>query len=365
MKKCLVVGAGIFGATFAHEMALKGYSVDIIDKRNFVGGNAYTEEKNNILVHKYGPHIFHTKYSKIWDYVNQFAEFNNFVNSPIANYNGELYNLPFNMNTFTKIWDDVKTPQQAKDRILEDSYDIEQPENLEEQAIKLVGKTIYKKLIKEYTEKQWGQSCDSLPSFIIRRLPLRFSYDNNYFTDKYQGIPTEGYTKMVENMLDNRNIAVNCEVDFSEIKDKINNYDIVLYTGQIDKYFDYKFGALQYRSLKFETEIFEDIDNYQGNAVINYTSNKQPYTRKIEHKFFNPERKNTKGTIVTTEYPDSWNKNKEPFYPINNKENDALYKKYLDLSKNSNIIFGGRLGQYRYYNMDQATMIARNLANNF
>lgn len=361
--KYLVVGAGFFGSVFAREMANKGNKVDVIEKRDDVGGNAYTKVERGIMVHKYGAHIFHTKYKKIWDYINQFGDFNNFINSPIANYNGTLYNLPFNMNTFCKIWENIQTPEQAKNIINLDKPNIKNPKNLEEQALSLVGKTIYDRLIKGYTEKQWGKSCNELPAFIIKRLPLRYTFDNNYFNDRYQGIPIDGYTNIVKNILNHENIHVYLSVQFHDFDTK--KYDKILYTGPIDAYFNYKLGPLEYRSLRFENKYYENIDSLQGNAVVNYTSKNEPFTRKIEHKFFNPENNAKHGTIVTTEYPQPWNIHEEPYYPVNNKENNMLYKKYIELPHDEKVIFGGRLGQYRYYNMDQTIMMALRLSKRF
>jgi len=359
----LVVGAGFFGSVFAREMAKKGNKVDVIEKRDVVGGNAYTKLEHGIMIHKYGAHIFHTKYDKIWDYINQFGDFNNFINSPIANYNGEMYNLPFNMNTFCKIWENIQTPEQAKNIINLDKPDIKNPKNLEEQALSLVGKTIYNKLIKGYTEKQWGKSCDELPAFIIKRLPLRYTFDNNYFNDKYQGIPVNGYTNIIKNILNHKNINVYLNTQFRDFDTK--KYDKILYTGPIDAYFNYKLGPLEYRSLKFESKYYENIDSLQGNAVVNYTSANEPFTRKIEHKFFDLKNNAKHGTIVTTEYPQPWNIHKEPYYPVNNKKNNMLYKKYTELPRDEKVILGGRLGQYRYYNMDQTIMMAIQLSKRF
>lgn len=358
--KYLVVGAGFFGSVFAREMAKKGNKVDVIEKRSDVGGNAYTKVEHGIMVHKYGAHIFHTKYKKIWDYINQFGDFNNFINSPIANYNGTLYNLPFNMNTFCKIWENIQTPEQAKNIINSDKPNIKNPKNLEEQALSLVGKTIYYRLIKGYTEKQWGKPCNELPAFIIKRLPLRYTFDNNYFNDKYQGIPIDGYTNIIKNILNHKNIHAYLNVQFRDFDTK--KYDKILYTGPIDAYFNYKLGSLEYRSLRFENKYYENIDSLQGNAVVNYTSKNEPFTRKIEHKFFNLENNAKHGTIVTTEYSQPWNINKEPYYPVNNKENNMLYKQYTELPHDKKVIFGGRLGQYRYYNMDQTIMMALQLS---
>lgn len=354
MKKYdyLIVGAGLFGATFAYEANKVGKSVLVIDKRNHIAGNIYTEEIENVNVHKYGAHIFHTSNEKVWKYINGFAEFNRFTNSPIARYKDELYNLPFNMNTFSKLWN-VFTPEEAKRKIEEEKkmYKVEEPKNLEEQAISLVGKTIYEKLIKGYTEKQWGMKASELPSFIIKRLPVRYTYDNNYFSDKYQGIPVGGYTKIVEKMLEN--IEVKLNYDFFEHEDEIKNIaEKIIFTGPIDQYYKYCFGELEYRSVRFETEVL-DTDNYQGNAVVNYTEYDVPYTRIIEHKHF--EFGNQPKTVISREYSDKWNRGKEPYYPINNEKNNALYLKYKDKADEdkAKVIFGGRLGQYKYYDMDK------------
>lgn len=357
----LIVGSGLSGSVFANEATNKGKKCLVIDKRNHIGGNIYTENIEGINVHKYGAHIFHTSNKKVWDYVNQFAEFNNFVNSPMAIYKNELYNLPFNMNTFSKMWN-VKTPQQAK-RIIE--YQVKRskitsPKNLEEQAISLVGRDIYKKLVKGYTEKQWGRDCKDLPSFIICRLPVRFTYNNNYFNDKYQGIPIGGYTPIIEKLLEGSDVLLNTDY-FDFVKSHPNIADKIVYTGEIDRYYNYCYGKLDYRSLKFETEVL-DMENYQGNAVVNYTEYEIPYTRIIEHKHFEygaslgkEEKVSTKNiTFITKEYPDSWSKEKEPYYPVNDEKNNMLYEKYRKLSeKDSDIIFGGRLGQYKYYDMDK------------
>ena len=356
----LVVGAGLFGAVFAHEMNKKGKKSLVIDKRDHIAGNIYTKEWNDIQVHWYGAHIFHTSNKEIWDYVNQFAEFNNFVNSPVAVYKDELYNMPFNMNTFSKLWN-IKTPAEAKKKIQEqiDSLNISDPQNLEEQALSLVGTDVYQKLVKGYTEKQWGSDCKDLPAFIIKRLPVRFTYDNNYFNDRYQGIPMGGYNQIVEKLLDG--IEVKLSTNFFEFAKKEgegftdvegNTYSKVLYTGMIDEYFGYQLGTLGYRSLRFEHELLENEDNYQGNAVVNYTEREIPYTRVIEHKHF--EYGKQKDTVITREYPANWTKGDEPYYPINNEENDTLYAKYQELAaKEKNVLFGGRLGQYRYYDMDK------------
>lgn len=349
MYNYLVVGSGLFGAIFAYEANKRGKKCLVIDKRNHIGGNIYTEKIEGINVHKYGAHIFHTSNKGIWEYINQFAEFNRYTNSPVARYKDEVYNLPFNMNTFNKLWG-VFTPDEAKAKIEEElrEVNIDEPKNLEEQAIKLVGKTIYEKLVKGYTEKQWGMRATELPSFIIKRLPVRFTYDNNYFNDKYQGIPEGGYTQIIEKMLDGIDIKLN--YDYFEHKDEL--YDVaekIVFTGPIDQYYDYCFGELQYRSVRFETEVL-DTDNYQGNAVVNYTEYEVPYTRIIEHKHF--EYGNQPKTVISREYSDTWNKDKEPYYPINNDRNNELYLKYKELAdKDKKVIFGGRLGQYKYYDM--------------
>lgn len=365
--KYLVVGSGLFGSTFAYEAAKRGNNVTVLEKRDHVGGNIYTKEIEGINVHVYGAHIFHTSMKNIWDYINEFAEFNNYVNSPIANYKGEIYNLPFNMNTFNGLWG-VRTPQEAKEYIDKQKEFLnlpENPNNLEEQALSLVGKDIYEKLVKGYTEKQWGRNAKDLPSFIIRRLPLRFTYDNNYFNDPYQGIPKDGYTQIIKKMLKSDLIEVKLNTDFFDKKDNYlnsNEYDKVIFTGMIDKFFDYRLGELEYRSLKFDTETL-DVDNYQGNAVVNYTDSETPYTRVIEHKHFEFGLSKKNKTVITHEYPQDWDRSKEPYYPINDKKNKELYKKYVKLAgeKASNVIFGGRLGQYRYYNMDQTIMAALQL----
>ena len=351
MKKYdyLIVGAGIFGSIFAYEADKLGKKCLVIDKRNHIGGNIYCENIEDINVHKYGAHIFHTSNKEIWDYVNSFVEFNRYTNCPVANYKGELYNLPFNMNTFYQLWK-VKTPQEAIAKIEEQvkEANIEEPQNLEEQAIKLVGKDIYEKLIKGYTEKQWGKKATELPSFIIKRLPVRLTFDNNYFNDKYQGIPVGGYNKIIEKMLENIDVKLN--TDFFENREELENMaEKIVFTGMIDEFYDYKFGTLEYRSLKFEHETLEE-ENYQGNAVVNYTEYDIPYTRIIEHKHF--EYGNQPKTVITREYPATWNKGDEPYYPINNDENNELYSKYKELAdKEENVIFGGRLAEYKYYDM--------------
>ncbi|WP_026490485.1 UDP-galactopyranose mutase [Butyrivibrio sp. XBB1001] len=387
----LVVGAGLFGAVFAHEMAVSGKNVLVIDKRENVAGNIYTENKMGINVHKYGAHIFHTSDKEVWEYACRFAEFNNYINSPVAVYKDELYNLPFNMNTFSKMWG-IRTPQEAKE-IIKEQADKEiqrinsekgttefSADNLEEQALSLAGRDIYEKLVKGYTEKQWGRDCSELPAFIIKRLPMRFIYDNNYFNDRYQGIPMGGYTKMIEKLLliekdgelpfVSGSIKVETGVDYYDFVKMSGNvpaqpfesvngdtFDKILFTGMIDEFFGYKLGTLEYRSLRFEVEELPDVDNYQGNAVVNYTEREVPYTRIIEHKHF--EYGQGKGTIITREYPANWKHGDEPYYPMNDDKNNKLYQEYKDLAKEfPNILFGGRLGQYKYYNMDQVIRAA-------
>lgn len=358
MYDYLVVGAGLFGAVFAHEAALKGKKVKVIEKRNHIAGNIYTREEEGIQVHQYGAHIFHTSDKEIWDYVNQFAEFNRYTNSPVANYKGEIYNLPFNMNTFNKLWG-VVTPAEAQAKIEEQRAILngKTPENLEEQAISLVGTDIYEKLIKDYTEKQWGKPTTELPSFIIRRLPVRLTYDNNYFNDTYQGIPIGGYTQIVEKMLDHENIDVETNVDFFVNKEQyLKDFPKIVFTGMIDEFFDYKLGELEYRSLRFENETL-DMENYQGNAVVNYTDAETPYTRIIEHKHF--EFGSQAKTIITKEHSKTWEKGDEPYYPVNSDRNNHLYKSYKKLAdEQGNVIFGGRLGHYRYYDMHQVIGVA-------
>ncbi|MGN8844462.1 UDP-galactopyranose mutase [Niallia sp. HCP3S3_B10] len=360
MYDYLVVGSGLFGSTFAYEAAKRGKRVKVIEKRSHIAGNIYTENVEGINVHKYGAHIFHTNDTNIWEYVNQFAEFNRYTNSPIANYKGEIYNLPFNMNTFNKLWG-VITPDQAKAKIKEQikRANIQKPNNLEEQAISLVGSDIYGKLIKGYTEKQWGRKATELPAFIINRLPVRFNYDNNYFNDKYQGIPIGGYTQIVEKMLSSSLIDVELNTDFFDKKDLyLDNFPKIVYTGMIDQFFEYKYGTLEYRSLTFNTKILNQ-KNFQGNAVVNYTDSSTPYTRIIEHKHFEFGQQDK--TIVTEEYPKNWTEGDEPYYPINNKVNNEKYRAYQKLSESlPNVIFGGRLGMYKYYDMHQ--VIASSLA---
>ena len=353
----LVVGAGLFGAVFAHEAEKSGKKCLVIDKRDHIGGNIYTEEIDGIQVHKYGAHIFHTSDKKIWDYINEFSDFNNYINSPVAVYGDELYNLPFNMNTFSKMWG-IKTPAEAQ-KIIADQIselNIGEPKNLEEQALKLVGRDVYEKLIKGYTQKQWGRECKDLPSFIIKRLPLRFTYDNNYFNDRYQGIPIDGYTEIVRRMLDG--IDVRLSTDYFDVNNSIDA-DKVIYTGMIDEFYDYKLGVLEYRSVRFETEKIE-CENYQGNAVVNYTSADVPYTRIIEHKHFNFGKQQV--TVISREYSSEWKQGDEPYYPVNNDRNNLLYEKYKRLSENEDkVIFGGRLGEYKYYDMDKVIMAALKL----
>uniref|UniRef100_UPI0026593FB8 UDP-galactopyranose mutase n=1 Tax=uncultured Megasphaera sp. TaxID=165188 RepID=UPI0026593FB8 len=347
----LIVGAGLFGSVFAHEMKKQGKKCLVIDRRSHIGGNIYCEEKDGIRIHKYGAHIFHTSDKKVWDYVNQFVEFNNYINSPMANYKGELYNLPFNMNTFNKMWG-VVTPTEAAVKIEEQrkAAGITEPKNLEEQAISLIGTDIYTKLIKGYTEKQWGRGCTELPAFIIKRLPVRYTYDNNYFNDRYQGIPVGGYNRLIDKLLEG--IEVRLDVDFFQHrKDYENLAGTIIYTGPIDAYYDYKLGELEYRGLHFETERLEE-ENHQGVAVMNYTDRETPWTRIIEHKHF--ELTKSPVTYITKEYPSDWHKGEEAYYPVNNEKNQALYQKYKTLAdRESRIIFGGRLGEYKYYDMDK------------
>jgi UDP-galactopyranose mutase len=347
----LVVGSGLFGAVFAHEAKKKGKSCLVIDKRSHTGGNIFCENVEGINVHKYGAHIFHTNDKPIWDYVNSFVEFNRYTNSPLAVFENEMYNLPFNMNTFYQLWK-VRTPEEVKEKIQEqiEASGVKTPKNLEEQAISLVGTDIYYKLIKGYTEKQWGRDAKDLPAFIIKRLPVRFTYDNNYFNDKYQGIPIGGYNKLTEGLLDG--IEVKTNVDYFEDKAHWDSMaDKLVFTGKIDQYYDYQFGQLEYRSLKFEHQTL-DTDNYQGNAVVNYTERHIPYTRIIEHKHF--EFGTQPKTVVTKEYPEEWNTEKEPYYPINDAKNTEMYKQYEQLAKaDSHIVFGGRLAEYKYYDMHQ------------
>ncbi len=348
----LIVGSGLFGAIFAYEAKKRGKECLVIERRDHIAGNIYCENVHGINVHKYGAHIFHTSNRAVWNYINQFAEFNNYINSPVAVYKDELYNLPFNMNTFSKMWG-IKTPAEAQAIIEKQKaeYNITEPKNLEEQALSLIGKDVYEKLIKGYTEKQWGRSCTELPAFIIKRLPVRYTYDNNYFNDRWQGIPIGGYTEIIKKML--AGIDVLTSTSFEDYKAAHDISDMrIVYTGNIDEYFGYKYGALQYRTVRFETEYMPDTDNYQGNAVVNYTEREVPYTRVIEHRHF--EKCDAKGTVVSKEFSSEWSVGIEPYYPINNDENNALYKKYEQLAlQEKNVIFGGRLGKYKYYDMDK------------
>lgn len=349
MYDYLIVGAGLSGAIFAYEANKRGKKVKVIDKREHIGGNIYCQSIEGINVHKYGAHIFHTSNKKVWDYVNQFAEFNNYINSPIANYQGHLYNLPFNMNTFYALWG-TKTPQEVKDKIAEQTTHMQdvEPKNLEEQAIKLIGMDVYEKLIKGYTEKQWGRSATELPPFIIKRLPVRLTYDNNYFNDRYQGIPIGGYNVIIEKLLEGIEVELNTDF-FADRKSLEASATKLVFTGMIDQFFDYKFGELEYRSLRFEHEIL-DQENYQGNAVVNYTERDIPYTRIIEHKHF--EFGTQAKTVITREHPADWKRGDEPYYPINDAKNNAIYEQYLaEAEKNGRVIFCGRLADYKYYDM--------------
>ena len=366
MYDYLIVGAGLYGAVFAHEANKKGKKVVVIDRRDHIAGNVYTEDIEKIHVHKYGAHIFHSNNKEVWDYVNQFAAFNRFTNSPIANYKGEIYSMPFNMYTFNKMWG-VVTPEEAYAKIEEQKKEagITEPKNLEEQAISLVGTDIYQKLVKGYTEKQWGRDCKDLPSFIIKRLPVRFTYDNNYFNALYQGIPTGGYTKVVENMLDG--IEVRLNEDYLLKKDEYDEIaENVIYTGAIDAYFGYCLGNLEYRSVRFETEVL-DKPNFQGNAAVNYTDRETPWTRIIEHKWFefgkDDEGNDIPKTVISREYSSEWKPGDEPYYPVNDEKNAELYQKYAELaSKEKKVVFGGRLGEYKYYDMDAVIASALNKA---
>ena len=363
----LVVGAGLYGAVFAHEMEKRGKDCLVIEKRDHIAGNIYTKEVNGIQVHEYGAHIFHTSDKEVWNYVNQFAEFNHYINCPVARYKDELYNLPFNMNTFAKMWN-IKTPKEAREHIDAQIADlhITEPKNLEEQALSLVGRDIYEKLVKGYTEKQWGRDCKELPSFIIKRLPVRFVFDNNYFNDPYQGIPKGGYTQIVEKLLEG--IPVKLGTDYETFcqrntdggfisMDGEDTFEKVLYTGMIDQFYEYCYEELAYRSLRFEIEYLKDEDNYQGNAVVNYTEREVPYTRIIEHKHF--EFGTQKGTVITREYPKEWSRGDEPYYPVNDQHNSELYEKYAQrAAQEKNVLFGGRLGQYKYYDMDKVVRAA-------
>ena len=347
----VIVGAGLFGATFANLAKKEGKKVLIIEKRNHIGGNIYAEEIEGIQVHKYGAHIFHTDYKDVWNYVNSFVEFNRYTNSPIARIGNEVYNMPFNMNTFSKIWSDVFTPEDALRHINEERKEIKgEPKNLEEQAISLVGRTIYEKLVKGYTEKQWNRECKDLPAFIIKRLPVRLTYDNNYFNDKYQGIPIGGYTKLIEKMLEGIEVRLNTNY-FDDIEEYKNMADKIIYTGPIDEYFNYSLGELEWRSLRFETKVLEEV-NHQGNAVVNYTGKEVDYTRVIEHKHFEFDTTSPK-TVITYEYPADYNEGMEKYYTVNDEKNNELAEKYKELAKKEdNVIFGGRLAEYKYYDMD-------------
>ena len=351
MYDYVIVGSGLFGAVFAHEMKKRGKSCLVLERRSHAGGNVYCEEKDGINVHQYGAHIFHTSYKDVWEYVNSFVEFNNYVNSPVANFRGELYNLPFNMNTFTKLWPEVHTPAEVEAKLEAERREagIEKPQNLEEQAISLIGRTVYEKLIKGYTEKQWGRACTELPAFIIKRLPVRLTFDNNYFNDRYQGIPIGGYNKLIDALLEG--IEVRLDTDYLQDREYFDGLaEKIVYTGPIDEYFAYKLGRLEYRGLKFETERLEE-KNHQGVAVMNYTAREVPYTRIIEHKHF--EFGTQPVTYVTREYPADWQPGEEAYYPVNNDKNQALYQQYAELAaKESKVIFGGRLAEYKYYDMD-------------
>lgn len=350
----LIVGSGLYGATFAHLATKAGKKCLVIDKRPQLGGNIYCEDVDGIHVHKYGAHIFHTSNKKVWDFVNSFVQFNRYTNFPVANFHGKLFSLPFNMNTFYQIWG-VTTPAQAMAKIEEQKKEsgIAEPKNLEEQAISLVGRDIYETLVKEYTEKQWGRKCTELPSFIIKRLPVRFTFDNNYFNDAYQGIPIGGYNKLTEGLI--AGIETICETDYFADREKWDDIaEKIVFTGKIDEFFGYRFGKLEYRTVRFETEIL-DKQNFQGNAVVNYTSHNEPYTRIIEHKHFEPENPtyNQNKTVISKEYSTEWHEGVEPFYPVNDEKNAEVYKKYKELAQNQNkVIFGGRLAEYRYYDMD-------------
>ena len=359
MYDYLVVGAGLYGAVFTREAIKAGKKVLVIDKREHIGGNIYTEEVEGIQVHRYGAHIFHTSNKKVWEYIQQFAEFNNYVNSPIANYKGEIYNMPFNMNTFSKMWN-IVTPEEALAKIEEQRAEIKgEPQNLEEQAISLVGRDIYEKLVKGYTEKQWGRDCKELPASIIRRLPVRFTYNNNYFNDRYQGIPEGGYTAVIARMLEGADVILQ-EDYLSNKQEWDKKAKKVVYTGPVDAYFNYSYGPLEYRSVRFETEVL-DKENYQGNAVVNYTDRETPYTRVIEHKHF--DFGTQKKTVISREYSSEWKLGDEPYYPVNDAKNTELYQEYKMLAdQEEKIIFGGRLGEYKYYDMDKVIAVALDMA---
>ncbi len=364
----LIVGAGLYGAVCANLLRKKGKTVLIIDKRSHIGGNVYTECVHGINVHKYGAHIFHTSNKLVWSYVNSFVEFNRYTNSPVANCKGRLYNLPFNMNTFYQMWG-VRTPAEAKAKIEEQkaSRHIAEPRNLEEQAISLIGKDIYEALIKGYTQKQWGRACTELPAFIIKRLPVRFTFDNNYFNDKYQGIPEGGYTALVEKMIEGCDVRLG--IDYLEDRESFDSMcGKVIYTGEIDRFFGYRYGHLQYRTVSFETEVLEGVSNYQGNAVVNYTDAEVPYTRIIEHKhfeMFGDDVEACKDTVISREYSKEWQPGDEPYYPVNDDKNSALYARYRQLADTQDkIVFGGRLAEYRYYDMDKVIMSAMEMVEN-
>lgn len=356
MYDWLIVGAGLYGAVFAQNMTALGKKCLVIDKRNHIGGNIYTEEVEGIQVHRYGAHIFHTSDKEVWEYVNRFCEFNQYINTPIANFHGKLFNMPFNMHTFYEMWG-VTTPSQALEKIEQQRREsgITEPKNLEEQAISLVGIDIYKTLVKGYTEKQWGRPCDQLPSFIIKRLPVRLRFDNNYFNDRYQGIPIGGYTPIVEKMLEGADVRTG--VDFFRLREEEPDIaEKIIFTGQIDEYFGYKLGALEYRSVRFETEVL-DCENYQGNAVVNYTDREVPYTRVIEHKHF--EFGTQEKTVISREYSSEWSVGMEPYYPVNDEKNNELFQAYRELAEiEENVVFGGRLGSYKYYDMDKVIAAA-------
>ncbi len=359
MYDYLIVGAGFFGSVFAHQAHQKGKSCLVVERREHIGGNCYTHTVEGIHVHQYGAHIFHTSDEAVWQYINQFCRFNNYVNSPIANFHGEIYNMPFNMNTFSRLWN-IATPAQAKAIIDAQRADAPaEPQNLEEQAISLVGRDIYEKLVKGYTEKQWGRPCTELPAFIIRRLPVRFTYDNNYFNDRYQGIPEGGYTPIFEKLLEGIEVRLNC--DYFEHREELRaQCRKVVFTGPIDRYFDYCCGSLQFRSLRFESEVL-DQENYQGNAVVNYTDRETPYTRIIEHKHFEFGRQPK--TVITREYPMDWQPGAEPYYTVNDEANNALYQRYAALAEREpDVLFGGRLGEYKYYDMDKVIASALGFA---
>ena len=363
MYDYVIAGSGLFGSILAHELKNRGKSILVVEKRNHIGGNVYTENIDGIHVHTYGPHIFHTNNKRVWSYINQFAEFNRFTNTPIANYKGEIYSLPFSMYTFNKMWG-VITPEEARAKIDSQRREagITDPRNLEEQAISLVGKDIYERLIKGYTEKQWGRPCKELPAFIIKRLPVRYIYDNNYYDALYQGIPMDGYTSIIEKLLADCDVRINC--DYLKERTELEAVaEHVIFTGPIDEYFGYSLGTLEYRTLRFETERMPDINNYQGNAIVNYTDSDTPYTRCMEHKHFYPGLQ-TSGTVITREYSSEWKAGDEPYYPVNDSKNSSLYEEYRKLASVQcpDVIFGGRLGEYKYYDMDVVILRALDVA---